>query len=66
VEVTVAAAICCLKEDCKTFCPMSRIRSGGQRPSDKYSVNTSHQCRLCKNVSLCSVIWQQWQFIYNL
>ena len=30
---------------------MSRIRPGGRRPCDKHQVNTSHRCRLCKNVS---------------
>jgi len=32
VAVTGAAVTSCLKEDCKTFCPMSRIREVTARP----------------------------------
>jgi len=37
-------------EDCKTFCPVSRIwhLPPGERHNDKYPVNTSHCSDLCK------------------
>jgi hypothetical protein len=45
VAVTgAAAAASCLKEDCKTFCPKSRIRPVTAKLAS-YPVNTSHRSK---------------------
>jgi len=59
VEVNGSGIIPASKEDCKTFCPMSRTRpvTPGRHPNDKYPVNISHRSRFVSKCFTRSIIW---------